>query len=99
VTSPFAPGMAARLDTLLGQDEIVALRGVQHQNHRGRPKLAWRPRAALKKAARAHEALEWIFDAEADGIFCFQNICDVLRIDAERLRKRIRGQSAEKRAA
>jgi len=35
-------------------------------------------------AALRRDALGWIFDESADGPFSFQNVCDVLEIDAER---------------
>lgn len=72
---------------------------VHHQNHRGRPRLEWQARAALTKAARAQEALEWIFDDNADGVFSFASVCETLGIDGGKLRGRVRRQSADKRAA
>jgi hypothetical protein len=48
---------------------------------------------------QSRDALGWIFDDDSEGVFSFVNVCDVLGIDGERLRARIRGQSTNKLAA
>ena len=59
-------------------------------------------RVERAKGARAlrREAIDWIFDESADGLpFSFASVCDTLDIDVEALRERVRGRSADKRAA
>jgi hypothetical protein len=58
------------------------------------PEMALR-RAALKKRRarrRAVEALGWLFDDRDDGVFAFVSVCNVLGIDCESLRARVREQ-------
>ena len=43
-----------------------------------------------RKRRRAAETSAWVFDDSADGVFSFQNVCDVLGIDGEALRARVR---------
>jgi hypothetical protein len=52
-----------------------------------------------RKRRRAVEVAEWLFDDSADGVFPFQNVCEVLGIDGEALRARMRERAAEKQAA
>ncbi len=58
----------------------------------------WRRVAASKNQRHAAEALDWIFDDGAEGVFSFVNVCDVLGIDSGRLRARVRARLAEKEA-
>jgi hypothetical protein len=44
----------------------------------------------LRASRRRQNAIDWILDDAADGVFSFTNICNVLEIDAERLRARVR---------
>jgi len=67
-----------------------------------RSKHAAARRAVLdtrQKRRRAAETSAWLFDDSADGVFSFQNVCDVLGIDGEALRARVRERSSDKRAA
>lgn len=63
----------------------------------GRRRVRWTPehRRMVKrwKDRRAEEAAGWIFDEAADRegrLFSFKNICEVLGIEPERLRQRLR---------
>jgi hypothetical protein len=62
------------------------------------------PRGALSSTCDESDGaqqkhLGWMFDASADSVFSFQNVCDVLGIDGEALRARVRERSSDKRAA
>ena len=57
-----------------------------------RSEMALRRAAFIKQRARrrATEALAWVFDDVGDSVFSFQNVCDVLAVDGEVLRVRVR---------
>jgi hypothetical protein len=56
--------------------------------------------AACDRAGRERfrEAQSWIMDTSTEGIFAFENVCDVLGIDPDYVRKGLR-QWSEKQAA
>lgn len=65
---------------------------------------AQREFAATKRSRRANhlarEAIGWINDCDAVGVFSFQNVCETLGVDAAKLRARVRELLVgEKRAA
>ena len=53
-------------------------------------------RAGARRSQRARalrrDALKWVFDTDAEGVFSFVSVCDTLGIDAERLRGRVAGR-------
>ena len=59
-------------------------------------------RTFLKNARATHgrafnlrrEALTWLTSDESRDVFGFENICEALGIDAERLRQRVLGEAA-----
>ncbi len=56
----------------------------------GRPRTGGQPQRARERAA---SAIDWIFDDGGDGPFAFRKVCDVLGVDAERLRERLKIQN------
>jgi hypothetical protein len=59
-------------------------------------------RTFLKNARATHgrafnlrrEALSWLTQHESRDVFAFENICEALGIDAERLRQRVLGEAS-----
>jgi len=105
-----ASGKDAPIKSLLLAILEISLRDATGQHStkgRGRRRkykstASQRERAAMKQSGRAsalrRDARAWIF-GDGDGPFSFRSCCETLEIDGEKLRERIRGRTAEKRAA
>jgi len=72
------------------------LRGVESARARARASKRPRCRAARCLSTRdesdgaQQKHLGWMFDASADSVFSFVSVCEVLGIDGDRLRARVR---------
>jgi hypothetical protein len=73
----------------LGLRDALGARQLKYRYRSSRRKRKNDAHRSRRASARAESALAWIDDRDADGVFSFQNICDVLEIDADRLRGRI----------
>lgn len=68
--------------------------GIRSARGSGRPATTprWQAQRLRLARERRRDARAWIF-CDGDGVFSFASVCDVLGVDSEALRARVRGKN------